>query len=116
MHIDSYKFGHITIEGKEYEFDVLVYPEDDVVMEWERAESHELDKDDLEDIDIVGPDVLVIGTGESGTLKISPQMRGYLEGLGIELIEAKTKEAVKTYNELLKEGDKRVVGGFHLTC
>jgi len=116
MHIDSYKIGQITIDGSEYEFDVLVYPEDDVVMKWERIESHELDKDDLEDIDIVTPDILIIGTGNKGELKILSQTREYLEELGVELIEAKTKEAIKIFNDLQKEEEKRIIGGFHLTC
>jgi len=116
MHIDSYKIGQITIDGSEYEYDILVYPEDDVVMKWERIENHELDKDDLEDIDIVTPDILIVGTGNNGELKISSQIREYLEELGIELIEAKTKEAIKIFNDLQKEEEKRVIGGFHLTC
>jgi hypothetical protein len=57
----------------------------------------------------------VVGTGYSGLVKVLPEVEEALKERGIKLIAQSTREAYKTFNELLKAG-KRVAGAFHLTC
>ncbi|MBE9472531.1 MAG: hypothetical protein IMY75_10535, partial [Chloroflexi bacterium] len=60
------------------------------------------------------PEVLVVGTGAYGMMRVTEETRRALETAGIRLIAAPTAEAVKTYNELREE--TRVAAALHLTC
>ena len=110
--IDSYKFGSITIDGKTYNHDTIVYK--DAVTEWWRDEGHNVTKKDLE---ALPPDIgiFVMGNGHSGRCKFPEETKKFLEGKDVKVIVEKTGDAYKTYNRLFKEG-KNVAGGFHLTC
>jgi hypothetical protein len=116
MKIESYSFGHMTIDGKKYKSDLIIYPEGEIEDEWRRIEGHELVPEDLVDIAIIKPDVFIMGTGYSGILKIPPETKKFFEDNEIELQETKTKEATEIFNELIKNKEKRIMAGFHLTC
>jgi hypothetical protein len=111
--IDSYEFGEIIIDGAPYTSDVIVYP-DRVDGKWWRKEGHTLSAEDLKDIINYKPDVLIVGTGYSGFLKVASRAKQTLEASGIELVVAQTKKACQKFNELSKT--KRVVAALHLTC
>jgi hypothetical protein len=114
--IESYDFGVIVIDGKRYTSDVIVFPER-VIDDWWRKEGHRLHLDDLKEIlePKQRPEVLLVGTGYYGIMKISPEAENALKSEGIELMVQPTREAFQTFNELLKSG-RRVAGAFHLTC
>ena len=61
------------------------------------------------------PEILVIGTGASGMLEVSDEIKKFIQSKGIKLIIEKTADACKTYNGLLKQ-DKRVCAILHATC
>ncbi len=111
--IEDYRFGRITIDGREYTADVIVYP-DRVDDGWWRKAGHSLCMADLEDILGFGPDVLVIGTGANGLMKVPEDVRRALRERGIEPRPAPTAEACDLYNELA--GAATVVAALHLTC
>ena len=114
--IDSYEFGVIVIQGKKYTSDVIVFPEI-VIDNWWRKEGHRLYVEDLGEIfeHQPKPEVLVVGTGYSGLVNVSPEVEKALKSNGIELVVQHTSEACQTFNKLL-ESNKRVAGAFHLTC
>ena len=114
--IESYKFGSIMIDGKEYTSDVIVLPKK-VIDNWWRKEGHILYMEDLKEIieQKTKPEVLVVGTGYYGIMKISPEVENALKSQKTELIAQPTREACQTFNELLKS-NRRVAGAFHLTC
>jgi hypothetical protein len=111
--IESYDFGRIVIDGRQFGSDVVIFP-DRIDGNWWRKEGHTLSADDVKEIVEAKPEVLVVGTGYSGLMKIHPQTEQYLQSSGIELIAARTEKACKIYNELFKS--RRVVAAFHLTC
>ena len=111
--IESYDFGRIVINGRKFGSDVVIFP-DRVDGNWWRKEGHTLSVDDVKEIVEAKPEVLVIGTGYSGLMKIHPQTEQYLRSSGIELIAFETGRACKTFNELSKS--RRVVAALHLTC
>jgi hypothetical protein len=113
MHIDDYGFGRIVIEGNTYTSGVIVYPEK-VDPSWWRKEGHLLQKVDLHDVISAGPDVVVIGTGNWGVLKVPDSTISFLESKGIRVIVEKTAKAVEIFNEESKKA--KTVGTFHLTC
>ena len=111
--IDSYSFGKMVIDGKTYTSDVILYP-DKVDDSWWRESGHLLQKEDLRDVIQYNPEILIVGTGAYGLMKILDETKQFLEVKGIELISEETKEACKIYNELKER--KKVVAAFHLTC
>ncbi|MEM1589841.1 MAG: Mth938-like domain-containing protein [Candidatus Bathyarchaeia archaeon] len=114
--IESYDFGVMVVDGKHYTCDLIVFPEK-VLSSWWRREGHRLCVEDLREVFNCKPlpEILVVGTGYSGLVKVLPEVEKALKERGIKLIAQPTGEAYKTFNELLKAG-KRVVGAFHLTC
>ncbi len=111
--IDSYDFGRITINGKHYTTDLVVFA-DKIKADWRRREGHSLHIADLNEALEAKPEVLVVGTGYSGMMKVPSEIRRYIESEGIELIIQKTAEACKTFNRLSKS--RSVVAAVHLTC
>lgn len=112
--IEKYRFGLIQINGKEFSNDVIIFPEE-VIPNWWRKEGHNLHMEDLQEIMVKKPDILVIGRGYNGVMKVPKSLIRELEGKGITTLVRNSNEAVKEYNKLLKEG-KRVAAVFHLTC
>lgn len=114
MKIEACKFGEITIEGKDYTSDVIIYP-DRVDATWWRKEGHRLQREDIQEIIQAAPQYLVVGTGQDNRMKIDPQVKSLLEQKGIRLFAAATLEACKIYNDLIKD-KKSVISALHLTC
>jgi hypothetical protein len=113
MKIEHYSFGKITIEGKTYTSDVIIYPEK-VNASWWRKEGHNLQVVDLMDVINASPQILVIGTGATGLMRVPKETISHLQSKGIEVHVAKTGEAIELFNKLQK--DKVAIAAFHLTC
>ena len=111
--IDSYRFGLVVINGKNYTSDVILSP-DGVRSEWLRKRGHELCLEDIARVLAENPEVLIVGTGESGRIKVLPETRQSVETMGIKLIVKTTDKACQTYNRLCHS--QRVVAVLHLTC
>ncbi len=111
--IDTYRFGRITIDGKTYRSDVLVYP-GRVDEGWWRRDGHHLYPDDLDQVLRARPDTLVVGTGYFGRMQIDPAVEEAMKGKGIAVIACRTKEACAEYNRL--QSCRNVIAALHLTC
>ena len=115
MLIDEYSVGrHMLVGGKKYTHDLKIIG-NVVKGEWWRREGHRLSAADIADILAVSPDLLVVGTGYAGGMRIPNTLRRKLQTKGIELVTEPTTEAVKTFNRMRAE-IKNVAGAFHLTC
>jgi len=116
MMITGYRFGRITIDGKEFTGDIKVI-KGKIVPNWWRSQGHLLQLDDIRDIIDAKPEVLVVGTGAAGVMRIHPEVEEYLQKKGISLRAVKSSEAVKIFNNLLQElGPDKVSLAIHLTC
>ncbi len=111
--IESYTFGRMIISGKAYTSDLIIYP-DRIEPSWWRKTGHRLCLQDIQDVLEEEPDILVVGTGYLGMMKVDEEVKRYAESHGFHLIVEKTKKAAETYNSLY--GEKKTVGAFHLTC
>jgi hypothetical protein len=111
--IDGYKFGRITVDGKDFRTDLILLP-DRVLDSWWRKEGHNLCLEDLGEALAAEPEVLVIGQGEPGLMKVPETLVEELQRRGIEVSVAPTREAVRAYNGLA--GKRKVVAALHLTC
>lgn len=112
--IESYDFGRIMLDGKRYSSDVIIFP-DRVRDGWWRKEGHRLHIEDLKEVVEAKPDVLVVGTGYSGLMKVPTEVKQRLEEKGIEVIVQPTRKACETFNQLIQSG-RKAVAAFHLTC
>lgn len=119
--VEKYKFGSITINGKTYNHDVEVRWSGEV-LKWWRKESHIIAPEDVKRAISESPDVIIIGTGESGMAEVTEKTKKEIESKGINLIVDKTEEATKTFNIISEESreeegeQRKVIGLFHLTC
>jgi hypothetical protein len=111
--IDNYCFGKITVDGIEYQKDIIIFP-DHIMPEWWREKGHSLAISDLKDVIAAHPRVLVIGTGMFGRMRIPHKIKATLAAAGIEVIAEKTELACKIYNQKIAEGD--IIAALHLTC
>ena len=83
--IDSAFFGSFIIDGKKYDHDVIVSWRGEI---HERRKTHEFTKAELMGILMAAPEVIVIGTGHSGVLKVGPGVEVAARLEGVELVEA----------------------------
>ena len=94
--IGSYSFGCIEIDGQTFTSDVIILPTG-VKADWWRDE------------------VLVVGQGAHGLMKVADETHANLNQAGIETIWMPTAQAVEAYDERAARGDN-VVAALHLTC
>lgn len=114
MLIDSYDFGRIVIQGRSYSSDVIIAG-DRVYGDWWRREGHKVSLEDIrETVERENPEVLVVGTGYNGLVKVLPETERFLSSKGVKLVAEKTEKACEVFNQLTKS--KRVVAALHLTC
>jgi hypothetical protein len=113
MKIDSYAFGRIVIDGKTYTSDVIIYP-GKVNASWWRKEGHVLHLADLGEALRAKPDVLIIGTGYAGVMRVPRETIDPIAVQGIEVKVERTSKAVWLYNEL--QGSRTVIAALHITC
>ena len=113
--IDKYVTGsHMTVDGRRYTSDLKII-DGRIASNWWRRSGHRLSGEDISDIISAAPEVLVVGTGYAGAMRIPEEVRSLLRDRNIRLVAEKTPSASETYNRLLSEGNK-VAGAFHLTC
>lgn len=113
--IDATSFGSMTIDGRTYHSDLIILPDGTVRDGWRRRSGHVLDIDDLADLMVAVPRLIVAGTGVSGRMRPAPALAGLLADRGVELITAPTVAATQIYNSRFK-AVAGVGGCFHLTC
>ncbi|MCK4292918.1 MAG: Mth938-like domain-containing protein [Planctomycetes bacterium] len=114
MHIDSYQFGEVVIDGVGYNSDVLILA-DSVQGHWRRVRGHSLAVEDLGSVVEASPSVLVVGCGASGMMSVPRRTRKALLEYNIELEAFDTTKAVERFNELSQTGAD-VAAALHLTC
>ncbi|HDD43624.1 MAG TPA: hypothetical protein ENG63_02005 [Candidatus Desulfofervidus auxilii] len=112
--IEDYRFGKIVINGNTYTSDVIV-TKTKIFPSWWRKEGHKVYWIDLEKF--ITPDIkiVILGTGASGLMQPTAELKEKLKEKGIKLIALPTKEAIKVFNDYLKK-EEEILGGFHLTC
>lgn len=110
--IHKVKFGEIIIRGKKYTSDVVIFWDGEIV---EKEKSHKITKREIEDILMKEPEIIIIGRGMAELVDVERDAIKICEDEGVEIKLLKTDQAVREFNNLLKE-KKKVAGIFHLTC
>ena len=116
--VNSFDFGSIVIDGKQYAHDVVVLP-DGSVKEREASKamfgSHNIRKNEIEELAKTKPETLVVGTGTSGMAAVSGDAQAYAREAKLNLVVLPSSEAVEKLNQLIDEG-KRAAALIHITC
>ena len=112
-HIDSYSFGAIVVNGQHYGADLIILP-DRVIAGWWRQEGHLLHAEDLESVFDSRPELLIVGRGAEGRMRVDTGTRRALAAAGIQLIALPTEEACQMYNASCVE--RITAAALHLTC
>ncbi len=112
MRIDDYSFGRIVINGTAYTKDVIILP-DRVFHPWWRKEGHHLQWDDLREVLSDPPEVLYIGRGYAGVMKVPDEVVARLGQHGIEVVVGRTTKVVEQFNS---DPRTKKAAALHLTC
>lgn len=113
MKIEAYSFGKMVYGGNVYTSDLIIYP-GGVAPSWWRLRGHFLQMEDLTGILKENPDILIIGTGKMGVMKVPGELKKQLVQKDIELYVEKTEKAVEIFNN--SDKTKKIIAAFHLTC
>ena len=116
--VSRFDFGCIVIDGKEYDYDVVVLP-DGTVRQREASKAkfggHTIAKAEIEELAKAKPETIIVGTGTSGIAKVSPEARLYGREAKLNLVVLPSSEAAAKFNQLVHEG-KRAAALIHVTC
>jgi len=118
-HIDSTKFGEVVIDDKKYGQVLII---GDAIFERDEEKlrklfdtTHRIGDWEIDQLLKAKPEAVIIGTGQSGVLKVEKEFLERMEKAGIEVITAITPKAIKIYNEMAERG-RRVNALIHTTC
>ena len=118
MEIKSTTFGAITIDGKTYEHDVIIRLSGEVVKRKKKLSkkfygtSHVLSKEEAKFVFERGCDELIVGSGQMGNVRLSPEAEAYFAKKDCKVLLRPTPEAIQVFN---KSRSKKI-GLFHVTC
>jgi hypothetical protein len=118
MKIDGTAFGSITIDGETYPHDVLIRLSGKVrkrkkkLSKKEYGTSHIVSLDEADFIYEEGSQLLVVGTGQNGNLRLSPEAAEYFARKGCAVVAEPTPRAIHLFNQAT--ADK--IALFHVTC
>lgn len=116
--IDHTKFGSITINGKVFDYDVIIRINGEVKKRKKKLSktiygtSHKVSKDEAKHIFEKGAKWLIIGTGQYGALELSNEAVDYFKRKRCHVDLIPTDDAIGVWNKT--EG--ALIGMFHVTC
>ena len=113
--IESTSFGAMTIDGRTYTSDLIIFPDGRIRDGWWRRSGHVLTVDDILALVDASPGCIVAGTGTSGRMRPEVALIPFLAERNVAFIAEPNPRAVIIYNEKVAAG---VATGacFHLTC
>jgi hypothetical protein len=116
--IDRTRFGSITIDGEDFDRDVIIRLDGRVKKRKKKLSkalygtSHVISRDEAEHVYQAGAERLIIGSGQFGMVKLSDKAAGYFQDRNCQVDILPTKAAVEAWNE----AGGAVIGLFHITC
>jgi hypothetical protein len=115
MHIDSYSFGNIEVDGTPYTKDVIIVRGEVVSPWWREAGGHVFAPTDLKTVIDAVPETVVLGTGLFGMVKVKEDTFAAFAECGTRVLAEKTRQATEVFNRLSANGVD-VAAALHLTC
>lgn len=116
--INSTSFGSITIDGVNYDHDVIIDLAGKVSKRKKKLSkeiygtSHKISLAEAEHIFDPAAESLLIGSGIFGRVHLSDEAKAFFESKNVEVIFAKTSKAIRLWNH----AKGKMIGLFHITC
>jgi hypothetical protein len=116
--IDQTAFGSITIEGTNFEHDVIIRLDGQVEKRKKKLSkeiygtSHILSLDEAKFVYEKGTKRLIVGSGQYGNVELSNEAADYFKRKECQVDLLPTPKAIRVWNET--KGS--VIGLFHVTC
>jgi hypothetical protein len=116
--IDDTWFGSITVEGRRYEYDILIRLSGKVrkrnkgLSKAVYGTSHTISVAEIQDLYRDKAERLIIGTGQEDQVRLSEEAAEFLRGHNCTVDLWPTPKAAKRWNE----AEGKVLGLFHVTC
>lgn len=116
--IDSTRFGSITIDGVKYPHDVIIRLDGKVKKRKKKLSkaifgtSHIISLDEAQHIYEDGAEQLIIGSGQSGMVRLSDDAANFFKEKQINVVLLPTPMAMQEWNK----GKKAAIAVFHVTC
>jgi hypothetical protein len=116
--INSFNFGFIVVDDKQYAHDIIILP-DGTVKDRDpgkgRLGSHTIAKNEIESLIKDQVDAVLIGTGVQGMARLAHDAEHYAMEPDINMTIAPSSQIVKKYNQHIEDGEK-VAALIHVTC
>jgi hypothetical protein len=118
MKIDGTEFGSITIDGKTYDHDVGIDLSGEVSKRKKRLSkekygtSHIISKAEAKAIFEKGCEVVIVGAGQDGDVRLSGEAKDYVERHGCSVVLRRTPEAIEAFNR----SHEHKIALMHVTC
>jgi hypothetical protein len=111
MRIDATEFGAVTIDAKTYEHDVIIRLSGKVEKRRKRLSkekygtSHIVSKEEAKFVFEDGCEVLIVGAGQDGNVRLSPEASTYFDKKRCRVILQPAPEAIVSFN---RSRDKKI--------
>jgi hypothetical protein len=118
MPIDATEFGSITIDGETYDHDVIIRLSGKIEKRRKRLSkekygtSHVISKEEAKFVFEDGCDLLVVGTGQQGNVRLSPEAEAYFDKKGCRVLLEPTPDAIGAFNQ----SAANKIALIHVTC
>ena len=116
--IDNTSFGNITIDGETFQHDILIRLNGEVIKRKKKLSkkyfqtSHIISIEEAEYIYEEGAEKLLIGSGQTGMLRLSDDAAEFFNKKNCLVEFFPTGKAIEKWNE----EKNKVIGLFHITC
>ena len=111
-------FGYIDLNGERIKHDILIRLDGEVKKRKKKLSkeiygtSHIISRAEAEYIYQEGAERLLIGSGQFGRVRLSPEAEAYFQEQNCPVEILKTPDAVNAWNK----SEDRVIGLFHVAC
>lgn len=116
--IDKTKFGSITVNGKKYDYDILIRLDGAVEKRQKKLSkevfgtSHTISLAEAEYVYEKGAEGIIIGSGQSDMVKLSDEAKEFFKQKKCQVELHGTPEAMVAWNK----AKGPTIGLFHITC
>jgi hypothetical protein len=116
--ISATSFGSITVDGEAFDHDIVIQLDGQVRKRHKKLSkavfgtSHVISLAEAEDIFEKGAKGLIIGTGQSGMVRLSDEAADYFRCMDCKYDMLPTPQAIHVWNE----ADGEIIAMFHITC
>lgn len=106
--IENYTFGELCIDNRSYQTDIIITAQGEIKQRDTKytltfQSRHTISLEEIVVLCEEEPEVIIIGTGEHGRVRLSQEAEQYLQKQQIEIIIGRTPVIIEKYNKCTKK-------------